>query len=58
MTPSAVFELALAHVNQNKTEAAYQRNDLFERRRVLMDAWGEYCCKNNNVIHLNEKRIA
>ena len=30
-TPSAVLQLALAHVIQNKKEAAYQRSDLFER---------------------------
>ena len=42
-TPSAVLELALAHVNQNEVEAAYQRSDLFERRRDLMISWGDYC---------------
>ena len=42
-TPSAVLELALAHVNQNEVEAAYQRSDLFERRRDLMTSWGDYC---------------
>jgi hypothetical protein len=26
----------------NKVEAAYARSDLFERRRLLMDDWGEY----------------
>ena len=43
LTPSAVLELALAHVNQNEVEAAYQRSDLFERRRDLMTSWGDYC---------------
>ena len=42
-TPSAVLELALAHVNQNEVEAAYQRSDLFERRRDLITTWGDYC---------------
>jgi integrase len=41
--PSAVLELALAHVNKDKVEEAYQRSDLFERRRELMAAWGQYC---------------
>ena len=50
--PSAVLELALAHVNQNHVEAAYQRSDLFERRRDLMTAWGNYCKTKGNVIHL------
>ena len=34
-----VVEAALAHVVQNKVEAAYARSDLFERRRQLMDDW-------------------
>ena len=33
---------ALAHVVQNRVEAAYRRSDLFERRRVLMDDWAAY----------------
>ena len=33
------IEAALAHVVQNKVEAAYARSDLFERRRRLMDDW-------------------
>ena len=38
-----VVEAALAHVVGNKVEAAYQRGDLFEKRRRLMTAWGAYC---------------
>jgi integrase len=38
-----VAEAALAHVVANKTEAAYRRSDLFEKRRVLMQQWGSYC---------------
>jgi integrase len=41
--PRSVTEAALAHVNQNEVEAAYQRSDLFERRRELMQVWGNYC---------------
>ena len=40
--PREVIEAALAHVVQNKVEAAYARSDLFERRRLLMDDWAEY----------------
>ena len=50
--PSAVMEAALAHVNQNQVEAAYQRSDLFDRRRELMQAWGNYCASKGNVIKL------
>ena len=40
--PREVAEAALAHVNVNKVEAAYQRGDLFEKRRQLMQAWARY----------------
>jgi integrase len=40
--PSDVCEAALAHL-RGKTERAYQRGDLFNKRRRLMDAWAEYC---------------
>lgn len=40
--PRAVCEAALAHVLKDKTEAAYHRTDLFERRRALMDLWSHY----------------
>ena len=40
--PREVIEAALAHVVQNKVEAAYARSDLFDRRRLLMDDWARY----------------
>ena len=40
--PREVVEAALAHVVQNKVEAAYRRTDLFERRRRLMNDWAAY----------------
>ena len=40
--PREVVEAALAHVVGNRTEAAYARSDLFERRRRLMDEWAAY----------------
>ena len=40
--PREVIEAALAHVVQNKVEAAYARSDLFERRRRLMGDWSAY----------------
>ncbi len=40
--PREVVEAALAHVVQNKVEAAYLRTDLFERRRRLMEDWAGY----------------
>ena len=41
-TPHAVMEAALAHTIRNKAEAAYARSDLFEKRRLLMEAWATY----------------
>ena len=41
--PRELAEAALAYVLKDKTEAAYQRGDLFEKRRRLMRAWAGYC---------------
>ena len=38
-----IAEMALAHTISNKVEAAYRRKDLLARRRVLMNAWENYC---------------
>lgn len=35
-------EAALAHVVENKTEAAYFRSDLFDLRRKPMDNWARF----------------
>ena len=40
-----VVEQALAHTIKDKAEAAYARSDLLEKRRPLMDAWGEHCTR-------------
>jgi integrase len=41
--PADVAEAALAHVVGDKTRRAYQRGDMFEQRRRLMEAWAEFC---------------
>src|SRR5262249_15904357 len=41
--PREVAEMALAHVIDDKTEAAYRRGDLFQKRRQLMNAWARHC---------------
>lgn len=43
--PAEVAETALAHVNKDKVEAAYQRSDLFEKRRRLMAEWARFCAE-------------
>lgn len=40
--PQELAESALAHIVKDKTEAAYQRGDLLERRRTMMQAWADY----------------
>jgi hypothetical protein len=40
--PPDLAEAALAHVNGDKTMTAYQRSDLFERRRALMAEWAAF----------------
>jgi integrase len=50
--PSAALETALAHVNKDKVEEAYQRSDLFERRVDLMAAWGRFCADAGRVLEL------
>ncbi len=42
--PREVVELALAHRVGDAVEQAYQRGDLLQRRRKLMEAWAAYCC--------------
>lgn len=57
--PSEVIEHALAHNLKDKTEAAYFRSDLFEKRRQLMDDWADYCAtekKTVEVVGLDENR--
>lgn len=41
-----VCEMALAHVIGNKSEAAYRRGDLFDKRRRLMADWAIYCASD------------
>lgn len=38
-----LLEHALAHVVGGKTEQAYARGTMFEKRRKLMQAWSTYC---------------
>jgi integrase len=41
--PNELLEMALAHTVSDKTEAAYRRGDMFEKRRRLMEDWAGYC---------------
>jgi integrase len=44
--PREVAEQALAHVLENKVEAAYRRGDLFQKRRRLMTDWAKFCAQS------------
>jgi integrase len=57
-TPHDVCEEALAHAIPNKTEAAYRRDDLLEKRRPLMAAWAAYLTAppaGDNVVSINRE---
>ena len=41
-------EIALAHSVGSKVRQAYDRSDMIEKRRVMMDAWGRFLL---NVLH-------
>ena len=41
--PRELVEMALAHAVGTDVERAYQRSDLFEKRRALMQEWADYC---------------
>lgn len=45
--PRDLAERALAHLIQNKVEAAYHRTDLLDQRRPMMDAWAEFVSGNS-----------
>jgi integrase len=61
--PDDIAEAALAHVVGDKTVVAYQRGDLLERRRKLMDAWAAFCSRvapatGGNVVTLRAEAVA
>lgn len=58
--PREMAEMALAHVVENKVEAAYRRGDMFEKRRQLMADWAAWCGpkKADNVRPIRSKKAA
>jgi integrase len=48
--PREVCEAALAHTLRDKTEAAYNRTDLFEQRRGLMDSWAAFATQETGEV--------
>jgi len=43
--PRELAERVLAHTIGDETERAYQRGDLLNKRRNLMEAWASYCTR-------------
>ena len=54
--PAEVAEMALAHTVSDKTVAAYNRSDLFERRRRLMAAWATFCTAPEQKAHIGARK--
>ena len=55
--PREAAELALAHSIGDSVERAYQRSDLLEKRRKLMEAWAQFCAPESNVIRLHADTV-
>lgn len=52
-----VLETALAHVVRDKTEAAYRRGDILEKRRDLMEKWANYCARSGDTDQTNVVKL-
>ena len=52
--PRDVAEMALADTIEDKSEAAYRRGDLIEKRRALMADWAAHCA----VVHVSGDVVA
>jgi len=59
--PAEVREMALAHVIGDSTVSAYQRSDLFEKRRNLMTDWAKFVTTTpimgDNIISLHMSAV-
>jgi integrase len=59
--PNELCEIALAHAVSDKTEKAYRRGDMMEKRRRLMADWAAYCereqapAEGDNVTRIRER---
>lgn len=54
--PREVAEMALAHAVGDASERSYARSDLFEKRRLLMEAWSNHCLsagRSAEIVNLN-----
>lgn len=58
--PREITEVALSHSVGSETERAYQRGELLDKRRRLMEAWSDYCLNGHiaNVVPINKTKTA
>jgi integrase len=60
--PTEAREMALGHTVGSAVERAYQRSDLFERRRQLAEAWSNFCttqpADNDRVVAIDRVRVS
>jgi integrase len=58
--PREIAEACLAHATGSAVEQAYLRSDVLERRRLLMDAWAQFCAEKSvdNVVHMRRQAAA
>ena len=53
--PCDILEFSLAHQQNEKVEAAYNRTELLEKRRPLMQDWADYATshvtRQNTIVH-------
>ncbi|WP_321803882.1 tyrosine-type recombinase/integrase [Burkholderia sp. BCC1988] len=55
--PRELAEAALAHIVGSETERAYQRGDMFDRRRLMMQAWADFTASQpGQVFQIGEVR--
>ena len=54
---SRTAEAALAHKLRDSVEEAYQRSDLLEKRRHLMDIWASFCYPpESNILNFQKRQ--
>ena len=56
--PRDLVEAALAHMIENKAEAAYRRSTAIEKRRALMNDWAAYLARDTRSPAANDNSAA
>lgn len=56
--PEVLADKAIAHKTSNKARRAYQRGDMLERRRKMMDHWSQYCARvSASVVSITPPKV-